>query len=177
VFIATAFYLAGFSIERRMHASTSRRYRLADELRGLEDAFVDFFAASKISSRVLNAIARHRRPIGFGTVAAEVRASEAAIHDEEIPMNAIRAVVRILMFARLVRMRAGRFLITELGREVHRRMSPGRPWSDSPLHACDRRAESSRTASRTESAVSPDSNRALADVHKRPAGLNSAGIT
>lgn len=122
--IAIALLFAGGLIRRRMRAADAPPHRLLDDLRGLEDALVDFFASSKVSAGILSVLAAHRMPIGFKTLAEEARGSVSRRHYDEMPLTAIRAVLSILQFARLVRMRASGFAITELGREVHRRMRP-----------------------------------------------------
>jgi hypothetical protein len=45
---------------------------------------------------------------GFNALVAAVRGYKTSSNHSEIPVTAVRAVVRILMFARLIRMRAGR---------------------------------------------------------------------
>ena len=118
-----AFYLAGELIRRRMRKGGAPPHPLLDDLRGLEVAFVDFFGSSKTSSGILNVLAMHRSPIGFKALAAEVRGRcTSSIHHDEMPLMAIRAVLRILLFSRLARMSVDGFAITELGREVHRRI-------------------------------------------------------
>lgn len=120
--IAAVLLFAGALIRRRMRAPDAPPHRLLDDLRGLEDALVDFFASSKVSSSILGVLAAHRKPIGFKTLAEEAQAGVSRRQHDEMPLTAIRAVLRILQFARLVRMRASGFSITELGREVHRRI-------------------------------------------------------
>ena len=123
IFTVGAFYFAGELIRRRMQKGGASSHRLLDDLRGLENAFVDFFGSSKTSSGTLNVLAMHSKPIGFRALAAEVRGKfTSSIDHDDVPLMAIRAVLRILLFSRLARMSVHGFAITELGREVHRRM-------------------------------------------------------
>ena len=76
-----------------------------------------------------------------------------------MPLSAIRAVLSILQFTRLVRMRAGGFAITELGREVHRRMQPERLPTSAPSVRS--------TASRTNGSTSPRGTHPMWSSHLR----------
>src|SRR6187455_3285630 len=100
-----AFYSAGELIRRRRLRLDAPPNRLLDDLRGLEEAFIDFLASSKTSSRILKVLAGRRMSIGFNALVAGVRGYKTSSNHREIPVTAIRAVVRILMFARLIRMR------------------------------------------------------------------------
>lgn len=126
-----AFYSAGELIRRRRLRLGAPSHRMVEDLRGLEEAFIDFLASSKASSRILKVLAERRISIGFNALVARVRGYKTNSNHSEIPVTAIRAVARILMFARLIRMRAGRYAITDLGREVHRRMRL-RPFAIAP---------------------------------------------
>ena len=135
VFAIGTFYSAGELIRRRMHHPDAPPHPFLDDLRGLEDAFVDFFASSRTSSGILSALAAHKKPIGFKALAEKLRGPDRnSVHHDEMPLTAVRAVLKILLFARLARMSAGGFSITELGREVHRRMR-SRGGQDHPRRA------------------------------------------
>jgi len=126
--ILAVLLLAGLLISRRMRAAAADGtdappHRLLDDLRGLEDALVDFFASSNVSSTILSVLAAQRSPIRFKSLVQEVRAAEARRGTyEDMPLIAIRAVLTILQLARLARMSRAGFSITELGGEVYRRM-------------------------------------------------------
>lgn len=97
--------------------------RFTRDLQGLEDALVEFFASSKASSGILTVLAAHGNPVGFNAVVEEIRTEQARRRDGEyLPMSAMRAVLTILQVVRLVRMNRDGFSITDLGREVYRRM-------------------------------------------------------
>jgi hypothetical protein len=166
--IAAALFLAGELIRRRMHAVDAPPHRLLGDLRGLEDALVDFFASSKVSSGILSVLAAHRKPIGFKALAEEARAGVSRRYDDEMPLTAIRAVLSILQFARLVRMRAGEFAITELGREVHRRMRPEPlPTSAPSLHSTAPRANGSTSHRGAHQMLSSNSRLVLSELRQR----------
>jgi hypothetical protein len=128
--LLSVLFLAGYLIRRRMSASSGvyaviRPSRLLDDLSGLEDALVDFFASSKVSSGVLTVLAEHPWPLKFRALRDKIHSDGKKLATaEEVPAAAIRAVLTILLFARLVRMHRAGFAITELGREVYRRMRP-----------------------------------------------------
>jgi hypothetical protein len=97
--------------------------RFTRDLQGLEDALVEFFASSKASSGILAVLAAHRKPVTFNVLVDELRTEQERRHGGEyLPMSAMRAVLGILQVARLVRMKRDGFSITDLGREVYRRM-------------------------------------------------------
>ena len=98
--------------------------RFTGDLQGLEDALVEFFASSKASSGILTVLAAHGKPVGFKVLVEEIRTEQERRHDGEyLPMSALRAVLGILQVVRLVRMNRYGFSITDLGREVYRRMN------------------------------------------------------
>lgn len=166
--IVAVLLFAGELIRRRMHAANAPAHRLLGDLRGLEDALVDFFASSTVSSGILSVLAAHRKPIGFKALAEGARASVARRHHDEMPLTAIRAVLSILQFARLVRMRAGGFSITELGCEVHRRMGP-EPLATSapPVPSTAPRANGSARHRGTRPVLSSESRRVLSELRDR----------
>ncbi len=165
VLLAAVFLLAGELIRRRMHAADASPHRLLNDLRGLEHALVDFFASSKVSSGILSVLAARRKPVGFQALAEEVRTGVAREHRDEMPLPAMRAVLSILQFARLVRMRASRFSITDLGREVYRRMQPDAV-APSPSQTIG--IASPKKPSRSRPAVlSSHSHRVLSELRER----------
>lgn len=166
--IATALLFAGGLIRRRMRAADAPPHRLLDDFRGLEDALVDFFASSKVSAGILSVLAAHRKPIGFKTLAEEARGSVSRRHYDEMPLTAIRAVLSILQFARLIRMRASGFAITELGREVHRRMRPEPlPTSAPSVRSTAPRTNRSANHRGTHPMLSSHSRRSLSELRQR----------
>ena len=72
--IPAVLLLAGGLIRRRMHRTDALAHRLLDDLCGLENALVDFFASLKVSSGILSVLAAHRKPIGFKALAEEAGA-------------------------------------------------------------------------------------------------------
>lgn len=89
----------------------------------LKDALVEFFARSKVSSRILRLLSTKSKPVGYKGLMDEIRFDEkwsAGSHD--LPPSAIRAVLSITQAAGLVRLTRHGFSITEVGREVQRRI-------------------------------------------------------
>ena len=98
--------------------------RFTGDLQGLEDALVEFFASSKASSGILTVLAAHGKPVGFKVLVEEIRIEQERRRDgEDLPPSTLRAVLSILQVVRLVRMNRDGFSITDLGREVCRRMN------------------------------------------------------
>lgn len=169
--IVSLLLLAGQLIRRRMLATAAREntspHRLLDDLKPLEDALVDFFARSRVSSAILTVLAAEQHPISFKALAHEVRATEERRRThEDIPMAAIRSVLTFLQFARLAQMSRAGFEITKLGREVYRRMQP-----HASLPSRRRRFASRHNAStkhrRTSSGLTPRARRVLSDLRER----------
>jgi len=166
--IAAVLLFAGALIRRRMRTPDAPPHRLFDDLRGLEDALVDFFASSKVSSSILGVLAARRKPIGFKALAGEAQSSVARRHHGEMPLTAIRAVLSILQFARLVRMSASGFSITDLGREVHRRMRlESLPAPEPPAASAASRVHRSASHRGTRPVLSSHSRRVLSEVRER----------
>ena len=139
--------------------------RFTRDLQGLEDALVEFFASSKASSGILTALAAHGKPVGFNALVEEIRTEQERRRDGEyLPTSALRAVLTTLQVVRLVRMDRNGFSITDLGREVYRRMisqlnprTPGAQVSPSSMRQHGRRDYSmatSRASSRALGRVS-----------------------
>jgi hypothetical protein len=97
---------------------------LTRDLQGLEDALVEFFASSRASSCILTVLAARGKPVGFNALVKEIRAEQGRRRDgEDLPTTALRAVLTILQMVRLIQMNRDGFFITDLGREVYRRMN------------------------------------------------------
>jgi hypothetical protein len=88
-----------------------RPSRFIRDLRRLQDALVEFFARSTESCRVLSVQLAHRKPLRLTTIAQE-------------------AVLCILQVSGFVRMSRHGFLVTKVGREVHRRIEGNSAFSD-----------------------------------------------
>jgi hypothetical protein len=80
--------------------------------------------ADGCSSGILTALAAYGKPVGFNALVEEIRTEQERRRDGEyLPKGALRAVLTTLQVVRLVRMDRNGFSITDLGREVYRRMS------------------------------------------------------
>jgi hypothetical protein len=115
--------ISGQLIRSRMHlpATTGLGKR---ELQGLEDALVEFFARSKASSCVLAVLAARGKPIGFNALVEDIRAEQERRGEErDLPRSALRTVMTIVQVVGLIHMNRDGFFLTELGKEVYRRMT------------------------------------------------------
>ena len=89
----------------------------------LKDLLVEFFARSKGSARIIRLLAARRKPVGYQPFIADFRFDEKWRRDsDELPGVAIPAVLGIMRVAGLVRITRHGLSITDVGREVHRRM-------------------------------------------------------
>ena len=115
--------ISGQLIRSRMHFAATTGLRKRD-LQGLEDALVEFFARSKASSCILTVLAARGKPVGFNALVEEIRAEqERRREDDDLPRSALRTVLTILQVVGLIHMNPDGFFLTELGREVYRRMT------------------------------------------------------
>jgi hypothetical protein len=95
------------------------------ERSALKDALVEFFSHSKGSSRILRLLSTKTKPIGYKALMDEIRFDEKRNPNRrDLPASAIRAVLSISQAAGLARLTRHGFSITEVGREVHRRIEP-----------------------------------------------------
>jgi hypothetical protein len=97
--------------------------RFIRDLRALEDALVEFLARSKESCRILSVLVAHRKPLRLAAIAQEVQLEKDPRRESYVlPMSIAWAVLCILQVSGLVRMSRHGFRVTEVGREVHRRI-------------------------------------------------------
>ena len=100
-----------------------RPARFIRELRGLEDALVEFFTRSTEACLILSVLVAHRKPLRLATIAQEVqREKDRRGEADVLPMSIAWPVLCILQVSDLVRLSRHGFLVTEVGREVHRRI-------------------------------------------------------
>ena len=115
--------ISGQLIRSRMHLPATTGLGKRD-LQGLEDALVEFFARSKASSCILTVLAARGKPIGFNALVEDIRAEQKQRGEEQdLSRSALRTVLTILQVVRLIDMNRDGFSLTELGREVYRRMT------------------------------------------------------
>ena len=96
----------------------------------LRGALVGFLSHAKGSSRILRLLSTKEKPVGYNALMRELRLGKKRRFDNyDLPASAIRAALRITQAAGLVRMTRHGFSITELGREIQRRIhhEPPRP--------------------------------------------------
>jgi len=125
--VLTLVFIAGFlfrcDLTRRRASKFSAR-RTRDPL-ALKGALVEFFARSKGSSRILRLLSAKRKPIGYQALVDEICFDEKWRREsDELPAGAIPAVLGIMQVAGLVRITRHGLLITQVGREVQRRIEP-----------------------------------------------------
>lgn len=114
--------ISGQLIRSRMHLPATTGLGKRD-LQGLEDALVEFFARSKASSCILTVLAARGKPMGFNALVEDIRAEQKQRGEEQdLSRSALRTVLTILQVVRLIDMNRDGFSLTELGREVYRRM-------------------------------------------------------
>jgi hypothetical protein len=114
--------ISGQLIRSRMHLPATTGLRKRDLL-GLEDALVEFFARSRASSCILTVLAARGKPIRFNALVDDIRAEQKRRGEEQdLSRSALRTVMTILQVVGLIHMNRDGFFLTELGREVYRRM-------------------------------------------------------
>jgi hypothetical protein len=97
--------------------------RFIRDLRALKDALVEFFARSNESRRILSVLLARRKPLRLSAIAQEVQLETDRRREPYVlPMSIAWAILWILQVSGLVRMSLHGFLITEVGREVYRRI-------------------------------------------------------
>jgi hypothetical protein len=97
--------------------------RFIRDLRALKDALVEFFTRSNESCRILSVLVAHRKPLRLSAIAQKVQLETDRRREPYIlPMSIAWAVLWILQVSGLVRMSLHGFLVTEVGREVYRRI-------------------------------------------------------
>ena len=130
-FVALALlFIAGWLIRIDLNRSELADSRFAKipsrfirDLRALKDALVEFFAGSNESCRILSVLVAHRRPLRLSAIAREVQLeTDRGRELYVLPLSIAWAVLWILQVSGLVRMSLHGFLVTEVGREVYRRI-------------------------------------------------------
>ncbi|MEO8350748.1 MAG: hypothetical protein ABI680_03400 [Chthoniobacteraceae bacterium] len=129
--VLTLLFVAGFLLRcdmaRLSEAGFSAPQFTRDPL-DLKDLLVQFFARSKGSSRIIPLLAARHKPVGYQALIDDFRFDEKWRRDsDEMPANAIPAVLGIMRVAGLVRITRRGLSLTEVGREVHRRIEPSAP--------------------------------------------------
>ena len=100
-----------------------RPARFIRDLRGLEDALVEFFARSTEAYLILSVLVAYRKPLRLATIAQEVqREKDRCGEADALPMSIAWPVLCILQVSGLVRLSRHGFLVTEVGREVYGRI-------------------------------------------------------
>jgi hypothetical protein len=97
--------------------------QLVRDPRSLEEGLVEFFARSKEFSHILSVLIAHRKPLRVGAIVHEVRLEQDRLSEDYVlPVSIAWVALCIMQVAGLVRISRHGFLITEVGREIHRRI-------------------------------------------------------
>ena len=123
-------FIAGLLIRidlNRAEAADSRLAKIPSrfirDLRALKVALVEFFARSNESRHILTVLVAHRKPLRLSAIAQEVQLeTDQSREPYVLSMSIAWAILWILQVSGLVRMSLHGFLITEVGREVCRRI-------------------------------------------------------
>lgn len=100
------------------------RSRIIEDLRPAQNLTLDFFAQAKPCARLLAVLARHRQPVAVRAVLQEARPTADALDNGGVPpLGTGWAALWIMRVAGLVSFTKRGVLLTDHGREVHRRIS------------------------------------------------------
>ena len=97
--------------------------RFVRDLRALKDALVEFFASSNESCRILSVLVAQRKPLRLSAIFQEIQLETDRTRETyALPMSIAWAILWILQVSGLVRMSLHGFVVTNVGREVYRRI-------------------------------------------------------
>jgi hypothetical protein len=145
-----------------------RPSRLLRDPRSLEEALVEFFARSKEFSHILSVLIAHRKPLRVGTIVQEVRLEQDRLREDNVlPVSIAGAALCIMQVAGLVRMSRHGFLITEVGREIHRRIE-----DDSAISAEDYGTPRGARTGMASAALTEGHQPAISPLSRRTGNLN-----
>ena len=97
--------------------------RFVRDLRALEDALVEFFARSNETCRILSVLVAQRKPLRLSAIVKEIQfETDRSREPYALPISIAWAILWILQVSGLVRMSLHGFVITDVGREVYRRI-------------------------------------------------------
>ncbi len=104
--------------------STVPASRLLHDLRPVQDLAVDFFSRSEPWTRLLGLLARAPRPLTTNALVHHAQPMAASGENNAVPAFGIEwAALWLMRITGLVRLDNGCVLLTETGREVHRRIN------------------------------------------------------
>jgi len=97
--------------------------RFVRDLRALKDALVEFFARSNETCRILSVLVAQRKPLRLSAIVQEIQfETDRSREPYALPISIAWAILWILQVSGLVRMSLHGFAITDVGREVYRRI-------------------------------------------------------
>lgn len=103
--------------------------RLLDDLRPVETLLVDFVSHTRELATVLAVLSSFDAPASFARLVHEIRIGHNGSTDLRVTANLVVPTLFILGVAGLIRVAADGFVITEVGREVLRRID----WASQPV--------------------------------------------
>jgi hypothetical protein len=108
--------------------------RFLRDLKPLEDLLVEFVAQTHEFSTVLAVLAAHDKPVSLATIVHEIRIDQKSSTRADTAATSVGIALLVLHMAGLAKLKGGRFVATEIGREVRQRtlrLAPppvARPW-------------------------------------------------
>lgn len=109
--------------------------RILDDLRPVEDLLVDFVSHTRELPTVLALLSSLDAPAPFARLVHEIRIGRNGSTDLKAVANSLGPALFILGLTGLIRITADGFVITQVGREVHRRISDVRQLEARPASA------------------------------------------
>jgi regulator of nucleoside diphosphate kinase len=122
-------FLGGRLVQRELANDASKndaawpRPRAIEDLRPIQHLTVNFFARAEPCDRLLTVLARHREPLTVTALLEKARPSAGPSTNGDAPAFGIEwAALWIMRVAGLVSLNKRHVLLTDAGREVHRRI-------------------------------------------------------
>ena len=97
--------------------------RLLDDLRPIENLLVEFVKHSQELASLLVILPSCESPASFARLVHEIRLAKSGSADPKMIASLVGPLLLILGLAGLIRIKDGRFVVTEAGREVQKRIS------------------------------------------------------
>ena len=137
--------------------------RFVRDLRALKDALVEFFASSNESCRILSVLVAQRKPLRLSAIFQEIQLETDRTRETyALPMSIAWAILWILQVSGLVRMSLHGFVVTNVGREVYRRIE-----ANSAIRAIDQATHHRARTVRDQCALTEDYQSAMPGLSRR----------
>ena len=133
-FLVIAFYLfaavillsfGGWLVRHDLSRNASTRAsRITEDLRPFQDLFVEIFARAEPCARVLSVLVTHRHPLGVSAALGKATsAAERSDNGQVTPSVGEWVGLGMMRLAGIIRFNKQGVLVTDVGREVHRRIT------------------------------------------------------